>query len=284
VKGDDALEVDLNHPLADRALRLDLAVEDVWSAGEEHGGRCNEIADMVCSGGPGMQARWRDRATDFWSDLPYVRRDPRPDSEFYARPRLVDHLDRTALSQVTALYARLIPEGARVLDLMSSWHSHLPVGIEPRQVVGLGMNMGELEANPVLGERLVHDLNGEPRLPFDDASFDAVVCTASVEYLTRPLDVFRDVARVLRPGGAFVASFSNRWFPPKAIRIWEGLHEFERPGLVSEYFLESGLFEGLHTWSIRGLPRPRDDKYAGRVATSDPVYAVWAQRTRPWKA
>lgn len=140
------------------------------------------------------------------------------------------------------------------------------------------MNAEELAANPILAERVVQDLNAEPTLPFTDGSFDAVVCTVSVEYLTRPFEVFREVSRVLRPGGIFLITFSNRWFPPKAILLWEGIHELERPALVLEYFLESGGFTDLETWSLRGLPRPADDKYAEQLALSDPIYGVWGRR------
>ncbi len=276
--GGEHLRVDFNHPLAERPLELAVTIEDIWSNGEEPDGRCNEIATLVTTGGPGMQARWRELPTDFWSDQPFQRRDAAPDPEFYRTPRLVDHIDRTAIAQISALYGRLVPAGARILDLMSSWHSHLPDALAGGPVVGLGLNQAELDANPVLDERRVQDLNAHPRLPFDEGAFDAVVCTVSVEYLTDPFAVFREVARVLRPGGPFIVSFSNRWFPPKAIRLWEVIHEFERPGLVLEYFLESGLFRDLKTWSLRGLPRPADDKYADRLATSDPVYAVWGVR------
>lgn len=275
---DDALAVDLNHPLAGVPLRLDLTIAAAWTQSDQRGGRCNEIAELVTAGGPGMQARWRSVPTDFWSDGPLYCQDSRPAPVFYAQPRLVDHIDSAAIAQITRLYGRLIPPGARILDLMASWHSHLPDGLEPASVTGLGMNREELDANPALDERLVHDLNQDQRLPFADAAFDAVICTVSVEYLTEPLAVFREVARVLRPGGRFMVTFSNRWFPTKAIWLWEGLHEFERPGLVLEYFLDSGLFTDLETWSLRGLPRPPDDKYADRLAQSDPVYAVWGER------
>lgn len=222
-----------------------------------------------------MQTRWRDIPTDFWSDLPFGRTDPGPDARFYRTARLVDHLDRAAIGEISALYGRLLPRGGRLLDLMASWHSHLPPELEPALVAGLGLNAEELAANPQLQEHQVHDLNEDPILPYPDAGFDAVVCTVSVEYLTRPVEVFAEVARVLRPGGCFVVTFSNRWFPPKVVRIWEGIHELERPGLVLEYFLKSGRFEDLHTWSLRGLPRPEDDKYANQLALADPVYAVW---------
>lgn len=276
--GDRGLRVDLNHPLAENDLDLRVTIEEIWALGTEHGGRCNEIADIVCANGPGMQARWRSMPTDFWSDMPYLRTDPGPDAGFYAKPRFVDHMDTTAIAQVRDLFGRLIKHGSRVLDMMASWHSHLPDHLATGRITGLGMNAEELDANPVIDDRVVQDLNANPRLPFADAEFDTVICTVSVEYLTRPLEVFREIARVLRPGGRLVVTFSNRWFPPKVIRIWEGIHEFERPGLISEYFLESGLFTRLETWSIRGLPRPTDDKYADRIALSDPIHAVWAER------
>jgi len=277
--GGEHIRVDFNHPLAERPLELAVTVEDIWSQGVERGGRCNEISALATADGPGMQARWRDLPTDFWSDQPFLRRDPRPDPEFYREPRFVDHIDRTAIAQIGAFYGRLIPAGARILDLMSSWHSHLPESLTNGTVVGLGLNEAELAENPVLTQRHVQDINAEPTLHFADGSFDAVVCTVSVEYLTDPFAVFREVARVLRPGGAFAVTFSNRWFPPKAIQLWEGIHEFERPGLVLEYFLESGLYRDLETWSLRGLPRPEDDKYADRLVHSDPIYAVWATRS-----
>ena len=274
----EQIAVDFNHPLAHQPLDLRVTLEDIWEPDGEHGGRCVEVAGLVTANGPGMQARWRDLPTDFWSDLPFLRRDPSPDPEFYRAPRLVDHLDRVAIGQIQALYGRLIPPGSRILDLMSSWHSHLPEALATGPVVGLGLNAAELAANPVLDERLVQDLNAKARLPLADGAFDAVVCTASVEYLVEPFALFREVGRILRPGGVFAVTFSNRWFPPKTIAIWEAIHEFERPGLVLEYFLESGLFRDLETWSLRGLPRPPDDKYADRLAHSDPIHAVWGHR------
>ena len=275
---EDGLTVDLNHPLAGKALTLEARIMDIWAAREEHGGACQEIAEMVTRNGPGMQARWRGRETDFWSDIPFARMDPSPDSLFYGKPRMVHHLDAAALSQIAGLYRRLLPKGARILDLMSSWTSHIDADLAPVQVTGLGMNGQELEANKLLSERLVQDLNLDPRLPMPDEAFDAAICTVSVEYLAKPLEVFAQVRRVLRPGGQFVVTFSNRWFPPKVIKVWQDVHEFERAGMVLEYFLRDGGFTKLQTWSMRGLPRPVDDKYADRMAQSDPVYAVCGER------
>jgi SAM-dependent methyltransferase len=145
-------------------------------------------------------------------------------------------------------------------------------------VAGLGLNELELRKNPALTEFRVHDLNHEPTLDFPDGQFDVVVCTVSVEYLTDPDAVFAEVARVLKPGGHFALTFSNRWFETKAIQIWKELHEFERMGLVLEYFRRSGKFHPLRTYSVRGLMRPSHDKYFGRLRYADPVYAVWGEK------
>ena len=126
---------------------------------------------------------------------------------------------------------------------------------------------------------MVQDLNLDARLPFESDSFDAVVCAVSVEYLIDPLAVFKEVGRILRTDGPFILTFSNRWFPTKAIKIWKELHEFEGMGLVLEYFLRSGGFKNLQTYSIRGLPRPHDDKYFPDLSFSDPIYAVWGQKS-----
>jgi SAM-dependent methyltransferase len=225
-----------------------------------------------------MQAAPDGRDTDFFADDPFARLDPRDDREFYAAPRFVPHLDATAIARVAALYGRFLRPGMRVLDLMSSWVSHLPDAPAGLAVTGLGLNAEELARNPRLATRVVHDLNAEPRLPFADAAFDAAVCTVSVEYLTRPFEVFAEVARVLAPGAPFVVTFSERWFPSKVVRIWKDLHPFERIGLVIDYFRRSGRYADLHSESIRGLPRPDDDKYADTLALSDPVYAVWGAR------
>jgi SAM-dependent methyltransferase len=276
---DDMFCCDLNSPLSDKRLDVNARILDIWEASGKHGGSCNDVAEMITANGPGMQARWRNRPTDFWPDAPFARIADEADAGFYAMPRMVSHIDRTASREIARLYQRLLPEGGRVLDLMASWESHLPKQHRLDSVVGLGMNEQELGANALFDEHCVHDLNLDPQLPYSDKEFDAVICSLSVEYLVKPFDVFSEVARVLQPGGRFIVTFSNRWFPPKVIRAWEGMHDFERPGLVLEYFLRDGLFSDLETLSLRGLPRPADDKYANRRADSDPVFAVWGSRS-----
>jgi SAM-dependent methyltransferase len=146
------------------------------------------------------------------------------------------------------------------------------------EVIGLGMNPEELQSNKRLNRFVVQDLNQVPTIPFESGSLDAVICTASVEYLIRPFEVFSEISRILKPGGLVIMTFSNRWFPPKAIRIWKELHEFERMGLILEYMIQNGSFVNLNTYSMRGLPRPENDKYSGQQRYSDPVYAVWGNK------
>jgi len=192
----------------------------------------------------------------------FDRTDPTPDTAFYAQPRLVTHIDGGAIAAVAALYDQLGLQG-RVLDLMSSWISHF--SRPPEELVGLGMNERELAANPALAERVVADLNADPLLPFPDGSFDGAVCAVSVDYLTRPLEVFAEVARILRPGAPFACTFSNRCFPTKAIRGWLATDDAGHVAIVRRYFELTPGF-GAPASGLRTPPH----------APGDPLWAVWA--------
>jgi SAM-dependent methyltransferase len=194
----------------------------------------------------------------------FDRADEGPDPAFYGPPRLVTHIDPGAIAAVGDLYAELGLGSGRVLDLMSSWVSHFREA--PAHLTVLGLNPVELAANQQAHARVVHDLNAEPRLPFADGAFDAVVCCVSVDYLTRPVEVFADVARVLVPGGPYVCTFSNRCFPTKAIRGWLATDERGRTAIVAEYFRRAGGFEPAHV--ERRTPSPH---------WGDPLDAVWAR-------
>ncbi|GAA4839159.1 class I SAM-dependent methyltransferase [Actinomycetospora corticicola] len=191
----------------------------------------------------------------------FDRSDARDDAVFYGPPRLVQHIDDAAVATVSAFYDEVGVDGD-VLDLMSSWVSHLST--PPRHLTVLGMNTAELRANTWAHERVVHDLNADPRLPFADASFDTVVSTVSVDYLTRPVEVFREVARVLRPGGTFAIAFSNRCFPTKAVRGWLATDDAGHVRIVRDYFTASGAFG-----------EPVDEQ---RPSAGDPVFTVRATR------
>jgi len=274
----NALHIDLNHPLASYKLDLTAKIHEVRGKHDERGGRCNEWVDLVTNNGVGFQIRYQNLPTDFFSDDPFGRLDWQEDGEFYSQPRLVTHIDQQAIALITTFYGEMLQPGMKVLDLMSSWKSHLPTNLSLGEVIGLGMNEEELTRNTQLTGHLVHDLNQSPNLPFSNGEFDAVICSVSVEYLTQPFAVFEEVARILKPQGYFLVTFSNRWFPPKVINIWPDLHEFERVGLVMEYFLSSEKYTDLLTYSVRNYPRPGDDKHISETTQSDPVFAVGGQK------
>jgi hypothetical protein len=165
------------------------------------------------------------------------------DELFYEEPRLVYHIDDNAVAALTEFYRALLPAGGVLLDLMSSWVSHLPPETEYAQVVGQGMNAAELAANPRLGRWFVQNLNRDPSLPLADASVDAAMICISVQYLEQPVAVLREVARVLRPGGPVVISFSNRCFPTKAVAIWHRLDDEGHAALVERYLRHAGFAE-----------------------------------------
>ena len=194
----------------------------------------------------------------------FARGDPSADARFYSFPRYVTHIDEGAIEAVGALYDELGLTG-EVLDLCSSWVSHFRTA--PQSLVALGMNADELAANPQATAWVVHDLNEQPELPFEAATFDAATCCVSVDYLVRPIEVFASVARVLRPDGVFVCTFSNRLFPTKAISGWLATSDAGHVAIVEEYFRQAGGFDEPE--SRRCTPTER---YFG-----DPLYAVWAR-------
>ncbi len=274
---DDSVTINFNHPLAGIDMELTAHLLDVKEKNDERGGSCTDWIETITDG-PGMKARINGQPTQFFFNDPFKREDDNLDSLFYEKTRMVSHVDSEASKTISEIYGNILKPGMIILDLMSSWESHLPEKIDYKKVIGLGMNKNELTANSMLNDYVVHDLNEQPVLPFESNMFDTVICSLSIEYLIRPFNIFREIARVLKPGGYLVITFSNRWFPPKSISIWKELHEFERTGLVIEYFLESSEFADIHTQSVRGLPRPEDDKYFPEQMYADPVYAVWGRK------
>jgi SAM-dependent methyltransferase len=209
----------------------------------------------------------------------FSRLDESDDLEFYSRDRFVSHLDSLALATVEKLIGTLVVEETpAILDLMAGWDSHVPGDLRASKVVGLGLNENELRNNKVLSEAVIHDLNKDPRLPFPDNRFDVVINTVSVDYMTKPAEVFKEVGRVLKPGGLFLVIFSNRMFPEKAVKVWREAGEDERVLLVDDFFREAGVFQKPSVFLSKGKPRPKDDQYAPLGIPSDPIYAVYADK------
>jgi SAM-dependent methyltransferase len=201
----------------------------------------------------------------------FRRSDEAPDEEFYRTPRLVTHIDEAAIAEVTQLYRDLFPAGGEILDLMSSWVSHLPPEVEYRRVIGVGMNEVELRRNGRLDSYVVQNLNTNPRLQFGSGEFDGAGICVSIDYLTRPVEVLREAGRVLKDGAPLVVTFSNRCFPTKAVEIWHRLDDAGHMRLVEGYLQEAGNFR-----DIRSLDR------SPRRLFSDPLYAVVGESTGPF--
>lgn len=195
----------------------------------------------------------------------FKRVDETPDALFYTVPRLVTHIDDATISALTHYYQETLGPQDAVLDVMSSWVSHLPRDCQYARVAGLGMNETELLANPQLSDHVIHDLNETPELPYADASFDAVLNAVSVQYLQRPLEVFASIARVLRPGGRSIVAMSHRCFPTKAIQAFHYLGGTERMHLVETYHELAGGFD-----TIESIDRSPDG--------ADPLWIVTARR------
>lgn len=204
--------------------------------------------------------------TELFPPAAYEREDESADARFYAMPRKVVHLDDGAIAALGRVYERVLPAGGRLLDLMSSWRSHLPHALAA-DVVGLGLNADEMADNPQLTRHVVHDVN-DPRtaLPFDDGAFDGAMCAVSIQYVTKPVWLFNEVRRVLRPGAPFVVAFSNRCFPTKAVAVWLNTPDVRHVELVQAYFEAAG-----------GWAAPVVERHAPDDA-GDPLYAVWARR------
>ena len=216
----------------------------------------------------------------------FARRDESSDVDFYAEPRLVTHIDDPAIAAVGETYRRFLQPGGEYLDLMSSWVSHFPADFEIGRLVGHGMNEVELRRNPALAEYFLQDLNQDPALPFDDDRFDGVTICVSVQYLTQPVAVFREIGRILKPGAPLIVTFSNRCFQTKAVSIWLVFDDEEHGQLVSTYAADAGCFDDIQVYDMSprhtfyGIP---DDpelrrKVASGLVYTDPLYAVVAHK------
>lgn len=203
--------------------------------------------------------------------------DDTSDTLFYAMPRLVTHVDEGFIQQLTDLYRERLKPNTRIFDMMSSWVSHLPEDLTFAQVEGHGMNAEELAKNPRLDHYFVQNLNENPKLPLEDASFDAVLNTVSVQYLQYPEAVFSEICRILKPGGVAIVSFSNRMFYQKAVQVWRDAAEAERVELVKRYFTSVPGF-GKPEAIARSSQLPGIFRMMG-IGGGDPFYAVIAERT-----
>jgi len=210
---------------------------------------------------PQWPEQWPFKPADF------ARQDESADTNFYSQPRFVYHIDSYAVTALTKYYKSVFKEGSEVLDICSSWVSHFPGDIALKRAVGLGMNDAELKENKQLTEYVLKDLNVDPVLPFPENSFDYVTCVVSADYLNKPLEVFKEIGRVLKPGGMAIMSQSNRCFPTKAINIWLQTNDLEHIFIIGSYFHYAGAFNPPESLDIS--PNP---------GASDPMFIIQAQK------
>ena len=201
----------------------------------------------------------------------FDRVDEEDDRVFYQQARKVVHIDDSAITAVGRLFREMVPPDSLVLDLMSSWRSHWPEGHPKARMVGLGLNREEMEDNPDLDEAIIHDVNRDLELPFENDTFDAVAITVSVQYLIHPVDTFGEVNRILKPGGIFIVSFSNRMFPTKAVYGWRASSDRGRVDLVGTYMEDAGNFEDIQGVFVNPQESP----------PGDPLFAVYGRKSTP---
>lgn len=226
-----------------------------------------------------IPSSWKEIENPFLGDDSkslFGRLDSTPDSIFYTDPRFVEHVDENAVRLMTDYISNeAIRNGDEVLDLCSSWTSHIdpPKSKQLTRVAGLGMNEKELEANPALTEWVVQDLNKTPVLPYKDENFDVVLCQLSIDYLTNPLEVSKEISRVLKVGGTVHMIFSNRLFLSKAVGLWTGADDVDHAFYVGSYLhFCNGNFEQITARDL-STRKGRDKRITG-----DPLYVVTARR------
>ena len=221
-----------------------------------------------------VNPQWPD---EFPFSAEHLKRiDETPDTQFYQHPRIgVHHIDESAQQALQAYYKQALPKGGAILDVMSSWTSHLADGAGARRedqhfarLSITGINEPELRANPGAHDYHAHDINRSPSLAmYGDESFDAVFCSVSVDYLAQPMPVLAELRRVLKPGGLLLFTWSNRMFPSKAIAAWRLASEPERLWICGAY---------IHFTT--GFTPPVGEDLSPHPGRTDPVYAVHARK------
>jgi len=198
------------------------------------------------------------------------------DALFYEYPRFVNHVDQAFIDRLTKLYRDRLKPQMCILDLMSSWVSHLPDEMQFEYVEGHGLNAEELARNPRLDHYFVQNLNQNLQLPLADQSFDAVLNTVSVQYLQYPEAVFAEIHRILKPNGIAIISFSNRMFYQKAIQAWRDGSEASRLHLVVKYF--QSVPNGFSAPEVLSYPASPNPLALLGFPSQDPFYAVIAHK------
>ena len=179
---------------------------------------------------------WQEPKTFPYTQKDLTPEDPSNDQLFYLLPKFVHHAGEECRQCLTDYYDLILPRhrGGNVLDLCSSFTSHYPnrwKAPSDGSCIALGLNPLELAANPSKTEFKVQNLNINVKLPFENNRFDVITNSLSVDYLTRPLEVFDEMYRILKPGGAYLVLFLYLYLPLSSIlpSIHPSIHPFILP-------------------------------------------------------
>ena len=198
------------------------------------------------------------------------------DEIFYQQPRFVHHLSDSFRNRLTSLYSEYLLNHYIILDLMSSWVSHLPSNISYKKVIGHGMNEAELSSNERLDKFFVQNLNKKQNLPIEDSSVDVGLIVAGWQYLQYPEKVSLELSRVIKSDSLLIISFTNRAFWTKAPNIWTYSSEEKRIEYVTSVLTSNG-------WRIEKIlnEKTQDKKLFGFYSSeSDPFFSVIARNNK----
>ena len=198
------------------------------------------------------------------------------DEIFYQQPRFVHHLSDSFRNRLTSLYSEYLLNHYIILDLMSSWVSHLPSNISYKKVIGHGMNEAELSSNERLDRFFVQNLNKKQNMPIEDSSVDVGLIVAGWQYLQYPEKVSLELSRVIKSDSLLIISFTNRAFWTKAPNIWTYSSEEKRIEYVTSVLTSNG-------WRIEKIlnEKTQDKKLFGfYTSESDPFFSVIARNNK----
>ena len=198
------------------------------------------------------------------------------DEIFYQQPRFAHHLSDSFRTRLTSLYSEYLLKHHIILDLMSSWVSHLPTNIRYKKVIGHGMNQAELSTNQRLDSFFVQNLNKKQNMPIEDSSIDVGLIVAGWQYLQYPEKVSLELSRIIKSDSLLIISFTNRAFWTKAPNIWTYSSEENRIEYVTSVLTDNG-------WRIEKVfnEKTQDKKLFGFYSSeSDPFVSVIARNNK----
>ena len=198
------------------------------------------------------------------------------DEIFYQQPRFVHHLSDSFRTRLTNLYSEYLLKHYIILDLMSSWVSHLPPNIRYKKVIGHGLNQAELSSNERLDSFFVKNLNKKQNMPIEDSSIDVGLIVAGWQYLQYPEKISLELSRIIKSDSLLIISFTNRAFWSKSPNIWTYSSEVKRIEYVTSILIDNG-------WRIEKILNEKtyqENLFGLYNSESDPFFSVIARNNK----